>query len=211
MLDWSGVPGSARWVSQYRPSGTCRVLRCALVDEGGERHGSGLQVAGEELGLVGYDRFERRAEVDVEVAGVVPLDLAPRRGARVGDGLLGGVTESWSQMQNRIGIFTSLADLSGRCRVMLGATRAATSLMNVPPSGTRARYPGRASGAVISAFSPGAPASVIRTGSLRVAMARTSRAAVGSSRRVPGGDDDRVASSEGTSPHRDPGAVDVVA
>jgi hypothetical protein len=51
----------------------------ASVDEGGERHGSGLQVASEEVGLVGDHCFERCAEVDVEMAGVVALDLA--RGA----------------------------------------------------------------------------------------------------------------------------------
>src|SRR5438445_112538 len=69
-------------------------------------------------------------------------------------------------MQNRIGIVTFLAALPGRCRVIVGATRAATSLTKVVPSGTSARYPGSASGAVMSARSPGTPASFTSTGSL---------------------------------------------
>ena len=96
-----------------------RVLGGAPVGKDGERPWftcwTGLEVAGQELGLVGDDGLEGLAEVDVEVAGVVGLDLAPGRGARVARAVCsGGVTVSWSQTQNRIGIATFFAARPGR-------------------------------------------------------------------------------------------------
>jgi len=46
-----------------------------------------VQVAGEKIDLVAHQCFEGLAEVEVEMAGVVALDLASGCGARVAQGL----------------------------------------------------------------------------------------------------------------------------
>src|SRR6476620_10146193 len=48
---------------------------------------SRLQLTGEKLDLVAYQRFEGLAEVEVEMAGVVALDFAPGCGMRVSERL----------------------------------------------------------------------------------------------------------------------------
>lgn len=73
-----------------------------------------MQLAGEELDLVTDQFLEGLAGVEVEVAGVVPLDLplgAVRAYLRVS---AGGVTESVLLTQKRIGTVTFFAARPGR-------------------------------------------------------------------------------------------------
>ena len=73
-----------------------------------------MELAGEKLDLVAYQFLERLSEVEVEVAGVVAFDLTSRCGARVSEGLRGGVTLSVLLTQNRIGKSIFFAARPGR-------------------------------------------------------------------------------------------------
>ena len=87
------------------------------------------------------------AEVELEMPCAVMLDLGGRaRTSRSARFLPGGVTESVSLMQNRMGATILWACFPGRYRMIVGATRAATSLRNVLFGGSSAPYPGSASG-----------------------------------------------------------------
>src|SRR5689334_13531553 len=83
------------------------------------------KVTREELELVVHESLERLTEVEVEVPGVVPLDLAVRRGLRVLHGLLG----------RRDGIGVRDAEEDRHLHAFGGTTRAIAHHARNGPSG----------------------------------------------------------------------------